>query len=160
MKEIQLTKCLVALVDDDMYDLVNQFKWHIDSKGYATRCARISKTKTKRVFMARFIMDEPKGKMVDHKDLNPLNNQLDNLRITTRGNNRANSKKQNGVSSSFKGVCHYPSQNKRNPFIASIKHNKKQIHLGYFSNEADAALAYNEAAIKYHGEFARLNIIL
>ena len=42
----------------------------------------------------------------------------------------------------------------------TIKGNKKNIFLGSFKDKKDAAKAYNEAAIKYHGEFARLNIII
>lgn len=45
----------------------------------------------------------------------------------------------------------------RDRWIAQIKCNYKSIHLGRFNNKVDAAKAYNEAAIKYFGEFARLN---
>lgn len=55
----------------------------------------------------------------------------------------------------FKGVS--TNHKYTNKFRASIYRGGKRIHLGYFGKPEDAARAYDEAAIKYHGKFARLN---
>jgi group I intron endonuclease len=44
-----------------------------------------------------------------------------------------------------------------NPFRARIRVGKELIDLGFYSNELDAAKAYNYAALKYYGEKAKLN---
>jgi hypothetical protein len=94
---------------------------------------------------------------VDHKDLNKLNNLRSNLRMCTGSQNEMNKNKSSGQhSSTYKGVTwHIPTQKWR----TSIRFNGKRIYIGYFVDEIVAARAYNGAAIKYHGEFARLNII-
>ena len=90
--------------------------------------------------------------LVDHKDGDSLNNQFENLRPTDyRGNNR-NVRKQPGTSSFFKGVCW--SQGR---WQAMLSVNKKGLYLGRFCDELEAAKAYDAAAKKYFGEFARLN---
>ena len=154
MKEIKLTQNQIALVDDNLFNYLSQFKWRCDSHGYAIHSFREGK-KVKSIFMARLIMGEPADRMIDHADRNPLNNQKYNLRIATRGQNRSNSV-PSIKTSSYKGVCKIKF-NKSNPYMATIKHNKVSHHLGYFKNEQEAALAYNQKASELFGEFANLN---
>ena len=91
---------------------------------------------------------------VDHKDRDGLNNQKFNLRLTTQIQNRANSCSRIGVSK-YKGVV----LNKPCKFWrARISFMRKSYALGYFINEIDAAKAYDTAAVKFHGEYANLNL--
>ncbi len=88
--------------------------------------------------------------IVDHEDRNGLNNQRGNLRVATKSQNEANSCKQHGTTSRFKGV----SWNKRGgKWEAQIAHR----HLGCFADEMSAALAYDTAARKHFGEFCNCN---
>ena len=100
------------------------------------------------------IMNAQKGQEVDHRDHNTLDNRRENIRICTHAENMMN--RQKGSGSKPKGVSEFKRTEK---LRARIKVKGKDIHLGYFDNEDDAALAYNVAALKYHGEFACLNII-
>lgn len=93
---------------------------------------------------------------VDHKDGNPSNNALDNLRLASHGANQANGAGYRGCSSKHRGVS-YCNRNRK--WIAAINKDKKKHWLGYFGCENKAASAYNDAAKKLFGEFARLNIL-
>ena len=95
-------------------------------------------------------------KQVDHKDLNSLNNSWNNLREANNSQNNMNRLPKNGTKSGLKGVS-FSSRNKKNPWKVSITKNNKYFHLGYFSDKIEAAKAYDKAAIKYFGEFAKLN---
>jgi hypothetical protein len=107
------------------------------------------------VRLHRLLMNSPKGRVVDHRNGDGLDNRRENLRIATRGQNVCNKiKTRRKTSSKFIGV----SWDKRSRLWAAyVGHLYKKIFLGYFKNEIDAARAYDRAAIKYHGEFARLN---
>lgn len=101
----------------------------------------------------RRILNAPKGLHIDHIDGDGLNNCKSNLRICTHKENLRNSVSLTGVSK-YKGV----SPSSKNGWRAYIAPDRKQIHLGCFKTEEEAALAYNEAALKYFGAFAKLNI--
>ena len=93
----------------------------------------------------------------DHINGNGLDNQKNNLRLATASQQAANQKKRNFKNSSlskYKGVCY---RKDTNFWIAGIKINDKRINLGQFETEKSAAIAYNKTAIKYFGEFAKLN---
>jgi len=94
--------------------------------------------------------------LIDHINGNPLDNKKRNLRICSKSQNQYNSKIRVDNTSGFKGVCWSKCYKKWRVYIYKNKH---QILLGYFNNKIEAAKAYNEAAKKYHGEFARLNRI-
>jgi hypothetical protein len=159
MKEIQLTQGKVALVDDDMYDELNQFKWYANNlkgKFYAVRNLRINKKYVKSILMHRFIMSTNNGLVVDHLNGITLDNRKCNLRNCTHSENLKNQKISIKNTSGYKGV----SWNKNHKsYEVRIKNNNITIQIGNFKNIIDAARAYNAAAIKYHGEFANLNKI-
>lgn len=151
MKKISLTKGEFALVDDEDFDYLNKWKWH-----YCAFYACRSYNKGRKIGMHREILKLYNSDLdVDHIDGNPLNNQKNNLRISTRSENNMNRNKTTRKNSSkYKGLVFYP---KRNKFKVTINAHKKTYFIGYFRNEIDAAKAYNTAAIKYHGKFAKLN---
>lgn len=157
MKEIQLTQGKVALVDDEDFDRVNQFKWHAHFDGwnwYADRALPRKDGKQGHLKLHQFLL--PGRKRVDHKNGNGLDNQKHNLRPASHGQNIANSRKMRGCLSQFKGVTWC----KRNVcWAVQIVFQGKNKHVGYFSDEKVAAAAYNSEAAKLWGEFARLNTI-
>lgn len=99
---------------------------------------------------------EGDGMTVDHRNHNTLDNRRSNLRVCTNSQNCANKKKASGKSSGYKGVTWFKRDN---CWKAQIKVNYRNIHLGYFDKEADAAAAYNKSAIRIFGEFALINKI-
>lgn len=153
MKEIKLTRGKVALVDDDDFEWLNQWKWYANNN-YATRNIYGSKKTT--ITMHRLIMKTVGSKIcVDHIDGNRLNNQRQNLRLATKSQNAANKFATKGTSK-YLGVW----WNKQgNGWQAEVKKNYIKFYVGIYKDEKEAALAYNAAAIEKHGEFARLNVI-
>jgi|WetSurSiteA1Bulk_404760.scaffolds.fasta_scaffold56312_2 hypothetical protein len=161
MKEIKLSQSgknkdrFVALVDDDDYKYLSQKRWCVNNlRGnlYALRNEKIN-GKQITILMHRLIMNPPVGLEVDHIDRNGLNNQKSNLRICTHMENVRNSPSQ-GKTSIYLGVS-YDSKNKK--YIAGIKVDYKQIYLGAFDTEEEAAIIRDIASLKYFGEFANLN---
>jgi len=155
MKEIPLSQGFIALVDNEDYERVNQYKWYAGKYNhiyYAKRSIFLDNT-TQR--MHRFILNAPKGIQIDHEDHNGLNNQKYNLRLATNKQNGANQQKQiRHTSSKYKGVSWDKNRQK---WMTKIKIDSITINLGRFENEIEAALAYDAAAIIHFGEFACLN---
>lgn len=164
MKEIKLIgSILVALVDDEDYERVNQFTWHVRNNPLTNYCRRVDTHEAGGlVYMHRFILGLTDPKVhVDHINSNGLDNRQCNIRAVTRSQNHMNMRKKryNGgrpTSSKFKGV-HWCNTAKR--WVSRIVLNGKVIRTKHFRDEISAAKAYNDAAQKYFGEFARLNKI-
>ena len=104
--------------------------------------------------MHRIVNNTPDGFDTDHRDGDKLNNRRYNLRIATRSQNSMNQKIRKNTSSEYKGV-YYKKRDKC--WEAQIGINNCPKYLGNYSSEIEAAKIYNKAALKYHGEFARLN---
>ena len=154
---IKLSQGLVAIVDDEDYKYLNQLKWFVSGgkKKYASRHHYVN-GKDKIIRMQHLIMKTPKGKLIDHINGDSLDNRKENLRICTKADNNRNVGIRKDNKSGYKGVNYRESHKK---FRAYISLNRKIFHLGYYNTVKEAALAYNEAAKKYHGEFAFLNIV-
>lgn len=103
--------------------------------------------------MHREVLKAPKGKEVDHKNRNKLDNRKENLRLCSRAENAINTPQKKG-SSRYRGV---KWDHTRNKWYVSLKFNGTSYFVGRFKDEDEAALAYNKEAVKLHGEFARLN---
>jgi len=173
MKEIELNKKnktknyrkFVAIVDDEDFEYLNNFQWYANKLSNTYYAMEVKSLKS----MHRFIMNAKEGQIIDHKDRNGLNNQKSNLRFCTRTQNQTNRRacgccKYLGVTF-VRPNTKYISKKTGKLIIyhikpkyrAAITVNKKYMHLGLFETQIEAAKAYNEAAIKYHGEFANLN---
>ncbi len=152
MKKILLPQGKYAIVDDEDFERVNQFKWHLAVKStYAATWI-----KRKKILLHIFIMNPPIGMEVDHKNGDTLDNRKKNLRICTKKQNVTNQDIHKNNTSGYKGVSLYKLTNKWRAYICP---NGKFISLGHFEDKRSAAKAYNKAAIKYFGEYAFLNQI-
>lgn len=103
----------------------------------------------------------PRGFLVDHINGDKLDDRRCNLRLATRMDNEANKKKRRTQaggqpSSQYKGVNKIRDGRKK-CWRATITYEKRQIKLGTYYHEVEAAKAYNEAALHYFGEFACIN---
>jgi hypothetical protein len=164
-RSIVLTRGLVALVDHEDYARLGQYNWHAfpgTSPGtfYAVRGAIVD-GKYKNVFLHNEVMGVVEVGMVDHVNHDGLDNRRGNLRMCARHENMRNRTKRNGKTSYFKGVSLKRDRGLWEAKIAAGQlrpdGKRKQIHLGYFKSELDAASAYDRAAREHFGAFAVLN---
>jgi hypothetical protein len=155
MKEISLTKGKLALVDDEDFEYLNQWKWYCSPFGYALRSqSRRLPGPRIAIKMHRVVCNTPEDMETDHINGNKLDNRRSNLRACTRSENQHNRNKLVGNTSGFKGVTWHIKSKKWASYIVVNNH---QIYLGLFQDIIDAANAYDSSAKKYFGEFARLN---
>jgi hypothetical protein len=160
-RRIPLTQGKYAIVDPEDYERLNSHKWYaINCKNtfYAGRNSSVPKTK-KRLYikMHNQVINPPKGLILDHINRNGLDNRKANLRPVTCAQNILNRPyvfKRKNSRSKYKGVTWHKAQNK---WQVQICYNGKHKTIAYFQNEIDAAKAYDEAAKKYHKDFAVLN---
>jgi hypothetical protein len=157
VKEIILTQGQITLVDDEDYEELNKLKWFVvKNKGVYYAARKINLHGMRRIlFMHRVIMQTPEGFYTDHINHNSLDNRRCNLRQCTIAENQHNQRIRTSTKTSkYKGVCRYKTSKK---WRAQITINGKRITIGYFEKEIDAALAYNNSAIQYFGNYATLN---
>lgn len=151
-KLIPLTQGKFAIVDEDMFEELNQFKWFFHC-GYARRNSPyMAVGKRHAIHMSRVVAQVPDGLNCDHISLDRLDNRRCNLRVATDSQNSQNKGLYRNNKTGVKGV----DVRQDGKFRARIQLNKKSVGLGLFSSLEQAASAYRAAAKYYHGEFARL----
>lgn len=159
MKKIKLTQNQYALVDEEDFDFINQFRWQAIYKPnsnyfIATKADKRINGKQRHTYMHRLIMNAPTGLDIDHINHDGLDNRKCNLRLCTKKENRMNIKKKESRWG-YKGIDFRDSN--KNKWIAQIKFNKKSIYIGCYPDKISAAKAYDEKAKELFGEFAHLN---
>jgi hypothetical protein len=156
LKYISLTQGKQAIVSDEDFENVSQFKWYYDkTTGYAKRDTRID-GKRVCVYMHRFINNTDDGKLTDHINGNRIDNRRENLRSCNFTQNHANKKIESKFTSKYKGVYWHKNRDK---WVSMIRIDRKGHYLGVFTDEKEAAKAYNQKAKELFGDFARLNVI-
>lgn len=151
---IPLTKGYEAIVDADDLHLVEAYSWTALVKPgvvYAKRAVKVG-DRTMTVRMHRVILSAHPDALVDHINGNGLDNRKANLRVATNSQNLANRGAQRNNTSGFKGVTWNKAAGK---WQASLKLNGNRWYLGLHNTAEDASAAYQEAARRAFGEFAR-----
>lgn len=151
IRYIALTRGKFAIVDAADYEWLSRYKWTANCKG--DKCYAYRRDKGRGVLMHRAIMQAPKGLVVDHIDGNGLNNRRSNLRLCTQAENSRNARPRRGTSR-FKGVR---AHNTPGQFVAEITLDGRARYIGSFTDEIEAAIAYDLRAVVLFAEFARLN---
>ena len=158
MKKIPLTRGKYALVDNEDFEYLNQWKWHTTKLGYAIRTDSKGivggKPKNSVVYMHRVIMDTPKGFVTDHINSNKLDNRKKNLQVCKQGMNVAKKSNQSNNTSGYRGVTFNKRKGK---WMARFTLGNKTWFLGYHLNPEYAAKLYDKTASRELGRFAVLN---
>lgn len=152
-KELPINSQVTAIVDDDMFDYLSQFKWRIDRNGYILRGTR-KNGHYKNIWMHQEVISVQEGFKADHIDRNKYNNTRKNLREATPQQNRMNQPAREKGVSQYKGVS-WHKRVKR--WVANLGAKGHKKHLGCFDTEIEAAKAYDKRAKELFGEFAYLN---
>lgn len=145
---------MFALVDEADFSRVSDFTWSLRPEGRRQEhLYAVGWVNGEVIHLHHFLMGT--RERVDHKNRNGLDCRRQNMRRASRAENQQNAIVRSNSKTGLKGVTFAKD---RGYYRAHIKPpNEKRIWLGNFSTPKDAARAYNEAAKKYFGEFARLN---
>ena len=138
-----------VIVDKESIPKLQPYVWFID-EGYAR-----GSVEGVVVYMHRFLMQANDGDIIDHININSLDNRLCNLRLSCAGKNNHNKNKKENCTSKYYGV----HKRKNGKFEVRIRKDKVRYHVGTYNTEVEAALAYNKKAEELYGTFARLNVI-
>lgn len=150
---VPLTRGKFAVVDSCQADAVAPYNWfalHIGRTWYAVRNAPKGSSPST-VYMHRMLLGYPSLE-VDHINLDGLDNRLSNLRVASHAENNRNKPLRSDNKSGAKGVTW---DKERGKWFAKISCAGRQIALGRFDYIEDAKAAYDRAAVKIHGDFAR-----
>lgn len=146
------------LFDDEDFELIAAYNWRVNSSGYVTYLQYTKRVKKpKGLLLHRMILGiTNRDEVGEHKNHNPQDNRRCNIRKATVSQNMMNRSSNKIGTSKYLGVSFDKSKGK---WRAQIKANNKRYLLGRFKDEVEAAIAYNNAASIYFGEFANLNKI-
>lgn len=150
-RTIEINTGDLVLVDVEDFERVSALHWYKDDAGYARTNIW---TEGKKPRMHRFILGETDRKThIDHINGDKLDNRKENLRVCSASDNAKNRGKQRNNSSGYKGVIFDKARSK---WRAEICFNGNRKYLGRFDSVEEAAIAYQDAAKMYHGDFAKV----
>jgi hypothetical protein len=150
---------LKVKIDKEDEGRVSKHKWRV-TKGTQGRMRVVTSVRgpngVRQITLGKFLMDPPKGKQVYPRRFNDaLDYRKSNLIVCTlKERQRLLPKARSATSSVYKGVSYLSSTGK---WRASIFVDGRSVNLGDFTSESQAALAYNEAALKHFGTQAYQN---
>lgn len=144
-----------TIVDNADFPYLNQWRWQQTPKGYIRRCEKRNGV-VRAIYMHREIMGALPGDEVDHEDGCRHDNRRRNLRFCTPSQSSANTSCHHDAGTPFKGVSWHKASGK---WMAQMCGDGTRHYLGLFTNPEAAAAAYNDAAQKQWGEYARLNSV-
>jgi hypothetical protein len=150
-RTIPLTRGLHAIVDAADYERLSRFNWRAKRSSDGRTDYPVRSAGRDVVFMHQDILGLGRGEHGDHRNHNGLDNRQANLRRCSHAQNMQNRRLAVGATG-FRGV----TAHKRH-FRAKISCDGRRLHIGCFASAEAAARAYDEAAIKLHGAFARPN---
>ena len=145
-------------IDKKYYDLIWSYCWHKHKDGYLRTCIGQKENGGNIYKLMHVMIMEAEGhsfsdeEEVDHKNGKPNDNRVENLRITTHGNNMKNEKLYSNNTSGHKGV-YYSKREKK--WKAQITSDNVVYHLGTFNTKQEAVKEREKAEIKLHKEYNR-----
>ena len=163
MRFLPLTRGMYAMVDDEDFDRLRFWKWHVQCCGpgklYASRSVKIEGKTYARYLHHEVLKLEiplPRGIVVDHINGESLDCRKENLRCCSPNENMVNCGPRLvwGKTSKYKGV-HYDRREKR--WIARFSYKGRHYGLGRFKDEYTAVVIFNRAVCKVIGACAYVN---
>jgi hypothetical protein len=159
--KIRVNKVTV-LIDEEDYEKIKNIYWYEKKDkhtSYAIGSKKIKGVRT-RYKMHRLILGLTNSEiLVDHINHNGLDNRKENLRKCNRKENARNRNIDCRNKLGYKGIILITDRNLKNKYRCRITVDNNSKHIGYFKTIKEAALAYNKASLKYHGDFANLNVL-
>ena len=159
-KLICLTRNQYAIVDDDLYDYINQWNWQAVTNGsgsyYAQRQIRNGKKRTL-IKMVECVLLQEEGKQYHHINHFTLDNRRVNLVLidTIQNLQLKRSHKGRPFSSRFIGVSQAYFRKKTQKWVYRVHCYSR--HVGSFTDEVEAAKVYDKEAIRVFGPSVQLN---
>jgi len=155
-KKIPLQNGMFAIVDDEDYERVNEYIWYLTYSGGTTKTV-VTNIDRSIVLLTRFLSGVLNAdEVVSFKNTNRLDFRKQNLLVNDGKYGQRSSRGHRGTTSKYKGVSW---NKKKKKWIANVHGNGKQVYLGAYGKENDAARTYNEAARYFFGEGCYQNII-
>lgn len=152
---------LKTIVDDELFDYLNQWEWKLIAGGYVGRATRTESEdhRVKVIMLHRTVNQTPDSLLTDHISGDKLDNRRNNLRSATHAQNMANRKINKTNKSGFKGVYYDKHMSRIKRWKAVIHNQGKVLTIGHYHTPQEAARAYDGTAVKFRGEYARINSV-